>query len=326
MGWSLGASGHLVPMRRIDVHAHYFPVAYLDALEAAGSTSTGVARGLGAGNDPGEVDGRLRMMDDAGVAVQVLSATPQSPYVRDEEAAVALARLGNDLYADLVAEHPGRFAAFASVPLPHGRAAAAEAGRAMDELGMVGATIATSVLDRTLDDPAFEPLWAALDRRSAPVFVHAAGDGCRSPLISEHGLTWIVGAPFEDTIGVLHLVRAGVTARYPNIRFVVAHLGGPLPFLMQRIDDNYTRWKQAFPDLPSRILRQMWYDTANFHEPSLACAVETFGADRILLGSDHPYFQDDLYTRAVTYVENSRQPPDVVERIMHANASALLGL
>jgi aminocarboxymuconate-semialdehyde decarboxylase len=311
---------------RIDTHAHYFPTAYLDTLQDLGSTFTAVARGLRAGNDEGDIENRLRMMDDAGVDMQVLSATPQLPTFEDEKDAIAAARLGNDMYADLVRAHPDRFAAFAATPLPHGQAAAEEVARAMDELGMVGATIATSVGERTLGDPAFEPLWAELDRRSAPVYIHAAGNDCMSPMISEHGLTWIVGAPFEDAIGVLHLLRAGVTARYPNIRFIVAHLGGPLPFLLQRVDDNYNHWRQAFPDTPSTLLRAMWYDTANFHAPALRCAVDSFGADRIMLGSDYPYFQDEMYTRAVTYLSEAGLSEAQLRAMHGETAAALLGL
>lgn len=311
---------------RIDVHAHYFPTDYLDLLERYGSTDTAVARGLRAGSDDGDIEARLAMMDVAGVDMQVLSATPQLPTFESQEHAVEAARLANDLYAEVVRAHPDRFAGFAATPLPHGEAAAEEAARAIDELGLIGATVGTSVLDRTLGDPSFDPLWAALDERSAPLFIHASGKDAHSPMISEHGLTWIVGAPFEDTIGALHFVRAGVTARFPNIKVIVAHLGGPIPFLAQRIDDNFTHWKQGFPELPSDTWKRMWWDTANFHAPSLRCSVETFGADRIVLGSDFPYFQNDLYTRAVRYVEEADLSAGVTEAILDENAPVLLGM
>ncbi len=311
---------------RIDTHAHYFPVPYLDKLREYGSLDTDVARNLGAGDEPGDIDGRLRMMDVAGVDMQVLSTTPQLPTFENEAHAIEAAQMANDAYADLIRRHPDRFAGFATTPLPHGEAAAAEVARAMDDLGLLGATIGTAVLDRTLADPSFEPLWAELDRRSAPLFIHASGKDADSPLISEHGLTWIVGAPFEDAIGLLHFVRAGITARYPNIKVIVAHLGGPIPFLSQRIDDNYNHWKQAFPELPSDTFKKMWFDTANFHAPSLRCAVDTFGGDRILLGSDYPYFQNDLYTRAVEYITSAELAEEVVTDILDENAPALLGL
>ncbi|GAA0943344.1 amidohydrolase family protein [Actinocorallia libanotica] len=311
---------------RVDVHAHYYPADYLDTLRDHGADATDTARMPCAGSTGDDIDARLRMMDEAGVDMQILSAAPQLPFFENREHAVGAARMANDMYAEIVRARPDRFAALAAPPLPHGEAAAAEVARAMDELGFLGAAVSTVVLDRTLGDPAFEPFWTELNRRGAAVFIHAAGKDLDSPLISEHGLTWIVGAPFEDAVGVLHLLRAGVTARHPDIRFIVAHLGGPLPFLLQRIDDNYEHWNEAFPDRPSTLLRRMWFDTANFHAPSLRCAVDGFGADRIMLGSDFPFFRDDLYTRAVRYVEQAGLPPEQTRLILEDNATRLFDL
>ncbi|MFJ5643429.1 amidohydrolase family protein [Streptomyces sp. NPDC093223] len=311
---------------RVDVHAHYFPAAYLDLLKAYGSRRTDIARIPCAGDADGDIDARLRMMDAAGVDLQILSATPQMPYLEDAGNAVAAARFVNDRYAELVAAHPARFAALAAAPLPHTGEAVEETVRALDDLGFVGAAVSTTVLGRTLGDPAFEAYWAALDERSAPVFVHAAGRDLDSPQIADHGLTWIVGAPFEDAVGVLHLLRAGVTARYPNIKFVVPHLGGGLSFLLQRIDDNFLHYHEAFPDVPSTLLRRMWFDTVGAHAPALRETVESFGADRVLLGSDFPYFQGDLYTRAVRYVGEAGLPAEQVHAVLDGNVHDVFDL
>ncbi|NMH82540.1 amidohydrolase [Pseudonocardia xinjiangensis] len=311
---------------RIDMHAHYFPTEYLDKLEACGSGFTAIARGLGAGDDPGEIDKRLALMDAAGVDMQLLSATPQLPVFDRPGDAIDSAKLANDLYADLISRYPRRFAGLATTPLPHGEAAAEELSRAMDELGLHGASIGTEVAYRTLGDRSFEPLWSELDRRNAILYIHASGQDAASPLIADHGLRWVVGAPFEDTIGLLHLMAAGVVRRHPNIKFLVAHLGGPLPFLAQRIDDNRPYWQEGFPERPTQAWRKMWWDAANFHGPALRCAVDTFGADRIVLGSDFPYVQGDLYLRARTYIEEAGLSATSVEGILERNAAALLGL
>ncbi|MFF3256122.1 amidohydrolase family protein [Actinacidiphila glaucinigra] len=311
---------------RVDVHAHYFPVDYLDLLKSFGSTRTDIARIPCAGNAEGDIDARLRTMDAAGVDLQILSATPQMPYLEDAGSAVEAARFVNDRYAELVADHPDRFAALAAAPLPHTDEAVKETVRALDELGFAGASVNTSVLGRTLGDPAFDAYWAALDERSAPVFVHAAGRDLDSPQIADHGLTWIVGAPFEDAVGVLHLLRAGVTTRYPNIKFIVPHLGGSLSFLLQRIDDNYLYYNETFPDVPSKLLRRVWFDSVGAYGPALRQAVETFGADRILLGSDFPYFQGDLYTRAVQYVIDAGLTPAQTRQVLEDNIQQVFKL
>jgi aminocarboxymuconate-semialdehyde decarboxylase len=196
----------------------------------------------------------------------------------------------------------------------------------MDELGMLGAAVPTTILGATLGDSRWDPFWAALDGRRAPVFIHAAGCGLLSPLIVDHGLTWSVGATFEDTLAVLHLLRAGVTVRYPNVEFIVAHLGGPLSFLLQRLDDNYDVWPNGFPDRPSKLLRELWYDTANFHAPALRCARDSFGADRLLLGTDFPLFDEGAYARAVDYVRAAGLPENEVAAILGTNAEAALGI
>jgi aminocarboxymuconate-semialdehyde decarboxylase len=152
---------------RIDIHAHCYPTGYLDLLDRYGGSpcGTGAARNLRADSTPGDLGARFRMMDEAGVDRQVLSVSPQPPYFEDEAQAVEAARLANDMYAHLVRQHADRFLAFACIPLPHTKAAVAELGRALDELGMVGATIATSVRGRSIVDPAFDLFWAELDRR-----------------------------------------------------------------------------------------------------------------------------------------------------------------
>jgi predicted TIM-barrel fold metal-dependent hydrolase len=128
---------------RIDVHAHYWTDAYLDMLVALGRTDTATQRGIGAGGGA-ELEARLRLMDRAGVDMQVLSAAPQLPYGGDTARALAAARYVNDEYAAVVTEHPDGFRAFAATPMPHIDAAIAEIARALDELGMVGVTMNNS--------------------------------------------------------------------------------------------------------------------------------------------------------------------------------------
>jgi aminocarboxymuconate-semialdehyde decarboxylase len=312
---------------RIDVHAHYFPAAYLDVLCRFGSTETDIARKLRAGAEPAEVDARLGMMDDAHVDLQVLSASPQLPYFEREADAVVAARLANDLYAELVRRHPTRFAALAATPLPHVDAALSELERAYYQLGMAGATVATTVLGRPLTDPLFAPFWEELNRRRAILFVHPAGVGACSPLIAGNGLSWPVGAPIEDTVAIALLIAHGITRRYPDVQIVTSHLGGALPMLLARMDCQYPWAVPGAPELPSVVARRLWYDTvAHGHAPALRAAVETFGADRLILGTDYPYQQDERYREAVSYVEEAGLAPDVAHRILDANAERLFGV
>jgi predicted TIM-barrel fold metal-dependent hydrolase len=310
---------------RIDVHAHYWTGDYLDLLVDLGQAGAAAARGTGAGGGA-ELAARLRLMDRAGVQLQVLSACPQSPYGQDGQKAAQAARFVNDQYAGLVQHYPDRFAAFAALPMPHLQESLGELGRALDELGMAGIAMNTSVLGRALVEPGFDPVFAELNTRSAVLYLHPAGNSACSPLIGDYHLTWMVGAPVEDTISIMQLITRGIPARYPGITIINSHLGGALPMLLQRADDQY-RWEAPeTPQKPSVAARRMWYDTVGHgHVPALRCAIGSFGADRLLLGTDFPYENGDTFIRAIDYINDPQIDPDAARAILDHNASTLLG-
>ncbi|MFF2550706.1 amidohydrolase family protein [Nocardia sp. NPDC058058] len=310
---------------RIDVHAHYWTDDYLDLLVELGKTDTDTQRGMGAGGGA-ELDARLRLMDRAGVDMQVLSTAPQNPYGPDREKAVAAARFVNDQYAGVVAAHPDRFLAFASVPMPHIPESIAEMGRALDDLGMVGVAMNTTVLDRALVDPEFAPIFAELDRRGTVLYLHPAGNSACSPLIRDYHLTWMAGAPIEDTISVMQLITAGFPLRYPNIKIINSHLGGALPMLLQRADNQYMWEAPQTPEAPSVQARRMWYDTVGHgHLPALQAAIDSFGADRLLLGTDFPYENDKVFVRAIDYISDPGIAPADSQAILEGNAERIFG-
>jgi len=247
---------------RIDVHAHYWTADYIDLLVDLGLAGAVAARGIGAGGGT-ELEARLRLMDRAGVEMQVLSACPQLPYGEDGQKAASAARFVNDQYADLVQRLPDRFLAFAALPMPHLEESLGEMRRALDDLRMAGVAMNTTVLGRALVEPEYEPVFAELNRRSAVLYLHPAGHGACSPLIANYHLTWMVGAPVEDTISIMHLITHGIPTRYPDIKIINSHLGGALPMLLQRADDQY-RWEAPdTPEPPSVAARRMWYDTVD---------------------------------------------------------------
>ena len=311
--------------RAIDVHAHVYPAVYLDRLEEIGvdPATTAIARDLGADSTDADMSARLKLMGQAGVETQVLAVTPQCPSGVEPGPSLAAARWINDEYARLVRRHDGRFLAYGALPLPHVDASLTEIDRIVDEFGFVGVSLPALLPGGTsLADRRFDPVWAALDEHSAIVNLHATGSGAMSRLLVDHGLVWVNGAPVEDAICVLHLLKADIPRRFPRVRFHVAHLAGDLPFLAQRLEDNFEDWG-AFPESPLTALRRMWFDAANFHEPSLAMTVETLGAQQIMAGSDHPYFQGEKYVRAFDYIRTSRLSPTEIDAVLTGNANDL---
>ena len=239
--------------------------------------------------------------------MQILSASPQLPYGEDRGKAVAAARFVNDQYAALVESYPDHFRAFAATPMPHIDASVAELGRALDELHMAGVTMNTTVLNHALVEPSYEPIFAELDRRAAVLYLHPAGNSACTPLIADYHLTWMVGAPVEDTISTMQLITHGIPSRYPHIKIINSHLGGALPMLIQRADDQYKWEAPGTPERPSIAARRMWYDSVGHgHVPALRCAIDSFGADRLLLGTDFPYEAGDIFVRAVNYITDPR--------------------
>ena len=311
----------------VDVHAHYFPTQYLDLLDRFGGSQTGtaIAKHFLAGNDPGDLDARFRMLSDSGIDLQILSACPQVPYFTDRDKAVEAARTANDLYADLVRQYPKKFLAFVSLPLPHIDESLAELERGLDKLGMAGATVTTAVLDKPVADPAFEPVFAELERRKSVLFIHPAGLACGSMAIKDANLTWPIGAPFEDTLCLLQLMQAGVPIRYPNVRIIASHLGGTLPFLIRRLDHQAPWFMTKVKQNPSVLARSFWFDTVNANPASLRCAREAYGADRLLLGTDFPYWEYDMMKLCVTYIRDAGLPPAEVQAILDGNAVGLFG-
>ncbi len=314
----------------IDVHAHYFPPEYGAQLRAAGLGVRPYSPGPGAIVQPPFVppaeilEERLAAMDDAGVGRQILSIIA-APYHEDEAAAVALARLGNDLYAGLCRVHPDRFSFWASLPLPHAHAAASEARRAMDELGALGVTLQTFCRGQTIADPAFDPLFAELDRCEATVFIHPCQNALATPLIGDFGLTTCLGASVEDSVAALHLIVHRIPERYPRIRFIVPHFGGILPMLLERLDGQLP--VADLTELPSATARRFYYDTVGWgSEAALLAAARAFGADRLLPGSDWPFLLHwESYRASFDHIRNSQLPASEIEAILHRNVPALLG-
>jgi predicted TIM-barrel fold metal-dependent hydrolase len=315
----------------VDVHAHYHPRAYNEALDVIAGRALG---GFGGGRHPdtddqADVEKRLAMMDEAGVSLQVLSpAAGRAPYGRDESQAVAAARLGNDLTAEVVKQHPDRFKAFVSLPLPHIDASLAELRRGMDELGMIGVNLHISALDRSVAEDEFLPIYDEMNRRNGIVFYHPCGNGICSPMINDYGFSGAVGTSMEDAVIALHLIAKKIPARCPNVTFIIPHLGGPIPMLLQRLDNQFSMTARNLPEPPSVTARRFYYDTVGHgSHAALICATQAFGADHVLPGSDFPVLLSwETYARTFSWIREVDLPSLDLEQILERTAPTVLRL
>jgi predicted TIM-barrel fold metal-dependent hydrolase len=316
----------------IDVHAHYFPKAYNDMLMRIGGRSLpeaarpSTARPL-RHDDPSGILERLQQMDDAGVQMQVLSPAASPPYADKEADAVAAARLINDSYAELAQKYPGRFNAVVSLPLPHIDAALREMERGLDQLGMCGVSLTCSCFERSTAEAEFEPLYEEMNRRGTVLNYHPIQNGICSPMINDYRFTVSVGASLEDSAIVLHLIARRVPQRYPHIKYVIPHLGGIIPMLLQRLDNQAPSQHPDLPERPSLTARRFYYDTVGHgSQAALLCAWKAFGADHLVAGSDYPVLLAfETYRQTFHYIREAGLPAADVNRILHHNAQILLG-
>jgi predicted TIM-barrel fold metal-dependent hydrolase len=314
-----------------DVHAHYIPQAFSDFMGDRFGPRVGAPVKTGIAKHPvsdsiGDIQGRLELMDAAGVEKQVLSPH-RPPYLPDQAEGIRAAQLLNDGYADLAHRYPDRIASYVMLPLPHIDAALREMERGLDQLGCVGVNMNISCLNRSVAEAEFEPIYAEMNRRGAILFVHPAVTGICSPFITDYKFTASVGTSLEDATFVLHLIARQIPHRYPNIKFIVPHLGGPIPMLLNRLDLQGRRDLGQLAESPSVTARKIYYDTVCYgSKAAFMCAYEAFGADHLVTGSDYPVLQDwEEYKETFAYIERLGLPPADTDKILHHNAQALFG-
>lgn len=313
-------------MNAVDVHAHYYPPEYVARLRpiarqpgAAGD----VARRFFANNQvqhvpafTGALADRVALLDRAGVRTQILSFASMNVYHPDESERAALVRAFNDGCARAVLDHPDRFRFFASMPVPHVDAAIAESRRVRALPGFAGFSLPTHVDGMAIDDPRLDPLYAEWNTSRALVLLHPDGF-CAPGALTDHSMEWGLGAPFEDTIAAVRLLRSGILERHPNLTWVVPHLGGVLPFLWHRLT---WRWnlEAVYDGRPGRqrmSTGRLLLDTANSSAANLALAATTLPDMALVFGSDYPFLDGDALVKAVEAVRASASVVDP-ERVL----------
>jgi aminocarboxymuconate-semialdehyde decarboxylase len=287
----------------IDVHNHYYPPAYLDALQAGDSTVelTIDAEGNPCLHYPGDfnvavrghrdIDFRQKELEREGVDTQIITFTTPGTHVEPPERATRFARLVNDAFATVVRERSPRFASLATLPLCDPAASVAELTRAMTTLGMPGAMVFSNVNGVALADARFEPLWAEANRLNAIIHIHPT-DPVGVEAMTDYWLMPLVGFLMDTTLAAAKLVFSGVPERYPNIKWVLSHLGGAIPYLCERLDRGWEAFADCRADIgrkPSEYLRNFYYDTVNFDPTAVRLAVDFAGADHVLAASDYPH-------------------------------------
>jgi aminocarboxymuconate-semialdehyde decarboxylase len=327
--------------RPIDVHAHFYPVELIRIWRAEGPRCGGEVTDV-PGKGPvlragpvqagplgprfTDLDARLLAMDEQGVAVHALSLSLPMVYWADRALARKLSEAWNDAAALAHQRHPGRLVSLAMLPMHHPEDALAELERARKLPGVRGVYMATAIGERELSDPAFFPVYEAIEAAGLPVGLHPSaviGQERLTPLYLHN----LLGNPFETAIAAAHLILGGVLDRFPALTVILPHAGGAFPYLVGRLN----RGVEKRPELagrehgPLEYLRRFHYDTIAYHAPALAYLKALVGADRVLMGSDYCF--PIALERPVEVVTG--HPDFAAEEqalVLEGNARRLLGL
>lgn len=273
--------------RFIDTHQHPVPAFYKDAMAEVGIT--------GSGENPWpdwSLDHQLELMDRAGIAAAVNSIASPGVWFGDDAFAARVARQCNEGLAALVAERPHRFGGFAILPLPAVGVAVAEAVYALDTLKLDGICLLSHAGDRHLGHPDEDELYAELNRRQAVVFIHPLRNQARNMPQYDYpaGMTELV---LDTTRAVANLLWHGVFGRFPDIRWIMPHGAGTIPFLAYRLS-AMDKKPQISRNLPggtvAGALKTLHYDVAEIVAPApLKALTATVDTSQILFGSDFPF-------------------------------------
>ena len=279
-------------------------------------------------------------MDEAGDYVQIISLTgPPIEEIAKPAEGADIARIANDSMAELVSRHGERFPRFvASVALNDMDSAMKEVERAVEKLGACGVQIYTDVGGRPLDDPEFDPLFAAMKEYGLPIWIHPTRTPDVADYLSEsasqYDLWLVLGWPYATAAAMIRLVLAGLFERHAGLKIITHHMGGMVPFHEERIAGALHRMalQQAAKEKPGsgpymrrapmEMMHMFYADTAMHGAvEGTRCGLAFFGANNTVFGTDCPY---GSIRKGLDMIDRLDLAEGVRRKVLHDNAERLL--
>jgi predicted TIM-barrel fold metal-dependent hydrolase len=327
----------------VDIYTHIFPDRFFQELERGSPKLGNMGKRLRSIRKLFDLDMRFRDMDAVGDYRQIISLpNPPIEDFAEGDTAKTLARVANDSMAELCARHPDRFPGFAAALSLHDvDAAIVEADRAIKTLGARGIQIYTNMAGHPLDEPRFQPLFAAMAAHDLPIWLHPARTSAMPDYASEEKsrfeMWWCFGWPYETTVAMSRLVFCGLFDRHPKIKIVTHHLGGGMiPYFDGRIgpgmdvlgsrtiDEDYSKVLSSLKRPHLDYFHEFYADTALFGGGSgLACGIDFFGADHVVFATDAPLAP---IPETIQALDRLGLAADVKRKIMVGNAERLLNM
>ncbi len=275
-------------------------------------------------------EGRLREMDENGIDMQVLSLVSPGVQVLDASTATTLARKLNDELSQVVREYPERLTGLAAIAPQDPGGAADELERAVNELGLKGASINSHVKGEYLDDKKYWVIFERAEKLGVPIYIHprAPSPDMLKPYLAYPAMsTAMYGWGAEVGLHALRLICSGLFDRYPGLRIIIGHMGEGLPFWLWRIDNRWMKGPlgEELSKKPSQYMKDNFAITTSgmCWNPALQLACSALGADNILFATDYPF---ESSKEAVQFIEAAPISDRDKEQICHLNAERLLGL
>lgn len=328
----------VAPSQKLDIHTHFYTQGFFQKIRETGGefsftsdpngrpiiTYNG-ARFFGIQPPMTDVSKRLEDMDRVGIDVEVVSLSTPNVFFTDAKGQPDVAKMMNDAYADLIVRHPKRFKAFASMPMDAPDAALAELHRAVNTLKLNGVILLSNIRGAALTDKRYRPFFEEANRMRLCIFLHPMIPAVSEPF-KEYVLGPIIGFPFDTTLAVARMCFDGMLKDFPDIKWIIGHAGGAVPFLMERMDSGYRDFaetKVKIDQLPSVYLKRLYYDCVTFNSHNLHMLRDVVGSDHMLMGSDYPHLLGSI-EKAVSSIESLAIPQAEKQRILGGNALSIL--
>jgi aminocarboxymuconate-semialdehyde decarboxylase len=323
---------------KFDLHTHFYTQEYFERIRDLPSefsfaqSPTGQtiitlrgARFFGVTPAMTDVGKRIEDMDRVGIDVEVISLSTPNVFFASAEHQPSVARMINDAYANLISTRPKRFKGFASIPMDVPGEALKELHRAIDELKLNGVVLLSNIGGKPLTAPEYRQFFAEANRIKLCVFLHPMLPMNSEPF-REYVLGPIIGFPFDTTLAVARMCYAGMFEEFPDIKWIIGHLGGGVPYLMERMDNGYRDFaecREKIDKLPSVYLKRLYYDTVSFSPFALKMVRDMVGADHMVMGSDYPHLLGSI-DRAISSIESLEITDQEKDRIFSGNALSIL--
>lgn len=320
----------------IDVHTHMLDNAWVKLLEKHGGkyTMKAVYGGLRAIHLDGapfmtpvpemfDWELRIKNMDRVGIDVAVTSLSCPNVFWGGEKISLQAAQIMNDTMAKAHKQWPERIQFFCSIPWQFPDAALKELKRAR-KAGAVGVMVLANISGKHLTDPLFAKIWKAIDDAGLPVLIHpTAPPGVKEMDMSQFQLTASIGFTTDTTLAVSRMIYDGFFDRYQKLKIIASHGGGTLPFLIGRLDQCFEfipACRTKIVEKPSLVARRIFCDSVVFTDEALQMAVNVFGSENVLYGSDYPHTIGDPIG---CLARVDRLPHGVRERVRGKNAQKI---